>query len=325
MQSAPCATTERWSTPATGNRSPEGAAARSAPHNRGPGMMNEGDRPAVGGTGSGFQRAASTPERGEDGAHEQAQDLGRQLSVVGQAVAQSEGQRKDPLAYGNSRQHPVHEVRRRVGHMPTAARRAKTAPFTRERHHPIQATAVAVNAQESVRKNSAVQEGAQLTLDEAWKDSFPDAGICQPGLEVMLDHAVESRCLGAARGVFGGRSCLAWFSHEQIVGPGSCQNQEVSSFEFPQCNVHEESCGARLSEIRRNPYTCLTRNLSTRVALVQLTESMEPSVNPAVRTGSARRRPRTAVRRPQPPRSGSSGSARRLPPRSRRFRRSRHL
>ena len=117
----------------------------------------------------------------------------------------------------------------------------------------------------------------ELTLDEAWKDSFPDAGICQPGLEVMLDHAVESRCLGAARGVFGRRSCLAWFSHEQIVGPGSCQNQEVSSFEFPQCNVHEESCGARLSEIRRNPYTCLTRNPSARVALVQLIESLEPT------------------------------------------------
>ncbi len=217
--------------------------------------LNEGDRPAVGGTGSGFQRAASTPERGEDGAHEHAQDLGRQRSVVGQAVSQSEGQRKDPLAYGNSRQHPVHEVRRRVGHMPTAARRAKTATLTRERHHPIQATAVAMNAQESVREDSAVQEGAQLPLDEAWKDSFPDAGIGQPTLKVMLDHAVQRRRLGAARGVFGRRTCLAGSSHEQIVGPGSCQNQEVSSFEFPQCNVHEDSCGARLSEIRRKPYT----------------------------------------------------------------------
>jgi hypothetical protein len=123
--------------------------------------------------------------------------------------------------------------------MATAARRAETTPFTRERNRPIQATAVAMNAQESVREDSAVQEGAELTLDEAWKDLFPDAGICQPGFEVMLDYAIESRRLGAARGVFGRRSCLAGFSHKEIVGPGSCQNQELNSIEFPRCNVHE--------------------------------------------------------------------------------------
>jgi len=161
--------------------------------------------------------------------------------------------------------------------MPTAARRAKTATLTRERHYPIQATAVAMNAQESVRQDSAVQEGTELALDEAWEGTFPGAGDCQPDLEVILDDAIERRRFGAARGVFGRQSCLAGSSHEQIVGPGSCQNQEVSSFEFPQCNVHEDSCGARLSEIRRNPYTCLTRNPSARVALVQLVESMEPT------------------------------------------------
>jgi hypothetical protein len=50
--------------------------------------LHEGDCTSV--SWSSPHPAATTPERGEDGAHEDAQHVCRQLAIVGQAVAQTE-------------------------------------------------------------------------------------------------------------------------------------------------------------------------------------------------------------------------------------------
>ena len=50
-------------------------------------MMDEGDRTSQGRTGTGPLRSGSTPERAEDGPHENSQDVRGQLAIEGQAVA----------------------------------------------------------------------------------------------------------------------------------------------------------------------------------------------------------------------------------------------
>ena len=187
----------------------------------------------MGGTRCGSLRTTSSAQRGDNGAHEHAQDICRQLSIVGQAIAQTEGQREDPLAYGNSRQHPVDEVCRRVRHLATAARGAEASPLARERNRTVQSTVVAVKAQKTVGENPAIEEGTELALDEVRDDTILDSGIRQPGLEVVLDDAVENCRLGMPRGVVDPGLRLTGFSHAPIVVPGSCRDQEDDRIEFP--------------------------------------------------------------------------------------------
>ena len=54
-----------------------------------------------------------------------------------------------------------------VGHPAPSARGTETAALAREGDDAIETTGVAVNAQESVGKDSAAQEGAKLARDEA--------------------------------------------------------------------------------------------------------------------------------------------------------------
>jgi hypothetical protein len=93
--------------------------------------------------------------------------------------------------------------------MATAARRAETSSFARERNHSIQPTAVAVDTQESVREDSAIEERTELTLDEARHDPFLDTRMCQPSLEVVL----------------------------AIVVSGSRWGQDATRIEFPRHNA----------------------------------------------------------------------------------------
>jgi hypothetical protein len=94
-----------------------------------------------------------------------------------------------------------------------------------------------VETQETVREDTALEERTELALDEPRHDTFLRAGIRQPGLEVTLDYAVENRRLGMARGVFGRLHRLTGFSHEAIVVPESCRDQEAERIEFPRCNA----------------------------------------------------------------------------------------
>jgi len=139
--------------------------------------LDEGDRTAGGGSGCGSRRTTSSAQRGEDGAHEHAQDICGQLSVVGQAIAQTEGQREDPLAYGNSRQHAVHEMRRRVGHVATAARGAEASSFAGEGNDPVQAEVVLDDAVKNGRL------GMARGVNDPGHDliGFPHETIVMPG------------------------------------------------------------------------------------------------------------------------------------------------
>ncbi len=49
--------------------------------------LDEGDRTSQGRTGAGALGSAPTPERAEDGPHENSQDVRGQLAIEGQAVA----------------------------------------------------------------------------------------------------------------------------------------------------------------------------------------------------------------------------------------------
>jgi len=89
------------------------------------------------------------------------------------------------------------------------------------------------DAQEPVGQDPAIEERAELTLDEAGHDSFPETGLFQPRLEVVLDYAIEGRRLGTAKAVFGRRHRLAGFAHETTIVPGSCRRQEAGRITFP--------------------------------------------------------------------------------------------
>ncbi len=135
--------------------------------------LDESDRSAV--SGSASECGWSTPgsQRGEDRPHKHAQDRCRQFSIVGQAVAQAEGQRKHPLAYRDAGQYAVHEVRCRVGHVAPSARGAEASPLAGEGNHAIQPAAVAMQPQKTVRRDSAIEELAEFAFDEARHCPFP--------------------------------------------------------------------------------------------------------------------------------------------------------
>jgi hypothetical protein len=116
------------------------------------------------------------------------------------------------LPNGNVGQHVINEVRRAFGHAATAATGTEATPLARERHQPIVAARVAVEAREACGETPARQELAKLPLDKPGQ-TFP---VPQRGrrrakrLEVILHEVVEdavcriarlvaSGCLGHAR------------------------------------------------------------------------------------------------------------------------------
>ena len=68
-------------------------------------------------------------QRAEHGAHEEAEHRTRERAVVGQAVAQREGQREHPLPNRRRRKDVIDQMRRRVRHAPPAARRTEPTPL----------------------------------------------------------------------------------------------------------------------------------------------------------------------------------------------------
>ena len=89
-------------------------------------------------------------------------------------------------------------MRSGVGHAATAARRTETAALAREGDDAIESAAVAVHAQESVRKDPAAQEGAEFPRDEAGHRSLARGGARQERLEFLLHDLVEIARFGLA-------------------------------------------------------------------------------------------------------------------------------
>ncbi len=128
--------------------------------------LHEGDGAAL----AACERHAGSrapPQRGEDGAHEEAEHRARERAVVGQAVAQGKGQRQHPLPHGDLGQHAVDEVCGGVGHAAAAARRAEAAALAREGHDALASAGVAAYAHEAVGEDPQREERPKLAFDEA--------------------------------------------------------------------------------------------------------------------------------------------------------------
>ena len=129
---------------------------------------------------------------------EDAQHLTAELLVEGEAVAEGEGKRQHVLAYRSLGQDAVDQVRGGVGHAAGSARRAKSTALTRVGYQPLAAAVVAAHAEKAPAEKAAVEEGAQLALDEAGDDAALIAGEGEKGLEVVLHDAVENAGLRRA-------------------------------------------------------------------------------------------------------------------------------
>ena len=83
--------------------------------------------------------------------------------IVGQPIAQPEGERQNPLAHRQAAEHAVDEVRGELAHAPAAARRTD-APLAREGDEDLSRAAVAAKARKPARHHPAGQELAQALV-----------------------------------------------------------------------------------------------------------------------------------------------------------------
>ena len=185
----------------------------------GPEALDERDRAALT-LADAEERSCATPLIRVDGAHEGAKDLTRESCVPGAAIAERIGQREDPLSDGNLGQDPVDEVGRSVGHTPAAAGGTEAAAFAAEGDEPVLPARVAVDAQESVGQDSALEIRADLALDEAGDGSTLRSGMGEEGDELRADDFVEKGLLGLVAGVVG--------DGEASIGTGSAIRGERS-------------------------------------------------------------------------------------------------
>jgi len=145
--------------------------------------------------------ARPPPQRGEDGAHEEAEHRTRERAVEGQAVAQSEGQREHPLPYGDLGQHAVHQLRRGVGHAAPPARGTEPPALAREGDDALGGAGSAAQAHEAVGQDPAGEERPKLAFDEARHGPVSSPGVREEAFELGLHRAVEDALFGAAAGV----------------------------------------------------------------------------------------------------------------------------
>ncbi len=177
---------------------------------------------------------SSATRRGEHRSHEHLKDGAHEGRVVRETVAKGKGEGEHPLADRHLGKHAIDQMRSRVGHAPAAARRAERTPFARIRHEPILAAIIAVNANEAVREDAAVEELPQLALDEPRHGPLPRSLPLEERLELGRDNAVEDGFLGPAGGVahrrlstrpwaggLGRRSALC--GHETPALPNACR------------------------------------------------------------------------------------------------------
>ncbi len=161
--------------------------------------LHEGDRAAAAVHDSEVL-ARATAQGPEDRAHVKREDGAAQAGVIRHPQAQRPGQREHPLANGDLGQEAVDEVRSRVGHAASDARRAAAAALAREGHEPVDAALRAAHPHEAEREQAALEVRAQLAHDEARDAAATLLRSREEGLEVLPNRAVERRVLGAAAG-----------------------------------------------------------------------------------------------------------------------------
>ena len=93
-----------------------------------------------------------------------------------------------------------------LDHAASVTGRTHAAALATERDQKVVATAGAASACESMSENAAAQIGPEVALDPRG-DATPHrvrlCGLCEEGLEVVLDQRVERRLSGTAPAVDG--------------------------------------------------------------------------------------------------------------------------
>jgi hypothetical protein len=129
----------------------------------------------------------------ENGADGHREYRAAELVVVGEDVAEAVGQREDPLAHGNVRQHGIDEVGCALRHAPPATARTEAASLAGERDEALEGAGLAPDAREAASEDAAREEVAELPFDERREAGAigPGRDLRAEGFEVIADDAME--------------------------------------------------------------------------------------------------------------------------------------
>ncbi len=167
-------------------------------------------------------------------------------------------QTQHPLPHGHPREHLVDQVRRALGHAPSAAARTEPAPMTRERHEAVEPTSLAPKPREAPAEPPAPKKVAELLLDEAGQ---PLAGaevgcLHTKRLEVIAHHLIQD----AARGL-PWLVCRRWRRHtrrsaEPMPLRATSETGECSSDEARSHAVSAYATGTASGSLWDRAHTC---------------------------------------------------------------------
>ena len=149
------------------------------------------------------------PQTVLDGAQEDAQHGVESRRVAVEEEAQALGEGHDPLAHGDLREHMINQVGSGLGHAPGGAGGTDAASLAGEGHEKLVAAVGTAGAGEAVGENPAFEVLAQLVLHVGWYRLAVRVGLArarEPGLEVVLDDAVENGTFGTAAAIHRCRS-----------------------------------------------------------------------------------------------------------------------
>ena len=79
------------------------------------------------------------------------------------------GQAHYPLADGYDGEHLVDEVSGALDHAPATARRAEASSFARKGNEAFEAAVATADSRKPIGQDAALEEAAQLALDETWQ------------------------------------------------------------------------------------------------------------------------------------------------------------
>ena len=96
----------------------------------------------------------------------------------------------------------VDEMNRRIGHAPTATRRAERPGFARERDDAIHAAFTAVNPHKTSRQNTAIKKRAQVAFYKPGNHTFALLLLGQKRLDVFGHPMIKNAPLRTARLIF---------------------------------------------------------------------------------------------------------------------------
>jgi hypothetical protein len=164
--------------------------------------LDEGHRAAPAGGHPYCPRALAVPP--EHRPEEHRQHLAAQPRPTCQPEPERHGQGQDPLADRHLWKHPVHQVRRGLGHPAPTTRRAEPAALAGERHHVRPVAGVTPEQREAVGRDPAGQVREQLALHVGGHRAVVLSCLFEEGREVLLQGLVQQVGRPRARGVAGG-------------------------------------------------------------------------------------------------------------------------